>query len=248
MRMWDIRTAHGPDAIIANSAFIARRIRKVYGRVAEVIYPPVTLSQHNGELARGRHFLAASRLVPYKNIEAVVRAFRLLPDLELTVAGDGPEARKLRDLATANVTFTGFVKDEVLRQLMATARAFIFASEEDFGIVPVEAQSEGTPVLALGRGGVRESIATFPHRTGLFFSESNAEQIAACVRSFVAQEHLFSRSTCRAQANRFSADRFRAQFKAYVEMEFERNRLPNAEGTLQLLPSRNYARSRSYDR
>ena len=155
MRLWDTRTAHGPDAIIANSAFVARRIRRVYGRAAHVIFPPVTISKEKLDVPRGPHFLAASRLVPYKNIEAVVRAFRLLPDLQLVVAGDGPEAKRLRELASSNVSFTGFVSDERLRHLMNTARAFVFAAEEDFGIIIVEALSEGTPVLVLGRGGAR---------------------------------------------------------------------------------------------
>ncbi len=226
MRIWDARTAHGPDAIIANSGFVARRIRHAYGRVADVIYPPVTLSKQTLDLPRSDHFLAASRLVPYKNIDAVVDAFRNLPDLKLVVAGDGPDAARLRARAGANISFCGFVSDEELRRLMATARAFVFAAEEDFGIIVVEAQSEGTPVLALGRGGARETVVTSPQhlRTGMFFNNSEPDEIAACVRAFVAQEHLFSRTVCRAQAQRFGADRFRVEFKSYVERELENGR------------------------
>ncbi len=116
---------------------------------------------------RGEHFLAASRLVPYKNVRAVVEAFRHLPDQRLIVAGSGPEAARLRAIAGPNVSFAGFVPDAELRRLMGTAKAFVFAAEEDFGIVPVEAQGEGTPVIALGRGGVRETvIAAAPLRNG----------------------------------------------------------------------------------
>ena len=218
MRIWDVRTAHGPDAMIANSGFVARRIKKIYGRDANTIYPPVTLSKQNSDALRGPHFLAASRLVPYKKIEAIVMAFRNMPDLELVVAGSGPEAEHLKTLAGPNVSFVGFVSDQQLRHLMATARAFIFAAEEDFGIIMAEALSEGTPVLALGRGGAREIVSTSPsRRTGMFFDTPEPKAIADCVRDFVAQEHSFSRSDCRAQANQFSAKRFRSEFTSFVD-------------------------------
>jgi glycosyltransferase involved in cell wall biosynthesis len=223
MRMWDIRTAHGPDAIFTNSQFVARRVKKIYGRDARVIYPPVTLSGRSKALPAGNHFLAASRLVPYKRIEPIVRAFNTMPDLNLVVAGEGPEAERLRKLAGPNVHFVGFVPDAELRDLMATARAFVFAAEEDFGIVLVEAQSEGAPVLALGRGGARESIvANGRHATGMFFESADPASIAGCVRSFVAREGAISRQDCREHASFFSAERFRRQFVQAVDEEMER--------------------------
>ncbi len=221
-RMWDVRTAHGPDAIFTNSQFVARRVKKVYGRDAKVIYPPVTLSSRDAILPVGDHFLAASRLVPYKRIEPIIRAFNTMPDLKLVVAGDGPEAERLKKLAGANVSFMGFVSDKHLRDLMATARAFVFAAEEDFGIIPVEAQSEGAPVLALGRGGVRESVvATGGHPTGMFFDSPDPQAIAECVRSFVAREGAISRLDCRQRAALFAAERFRRQFVSAVNEELE---------------------------
>jgi glycosyltransferase involved in cell wall biosynthesis len=223
MRIWDARTAHGPDAIFTNSRFVARRIKKTYGRDAKVIYPPVTLSKRESLLPSGNHFLAASRLVPYKRIEPIVRAFNAMPDLELVVAGDGPEAGRLKQLAGPNVTFKGFVPDEQLRDLMGTARAFIFAAEEDFGIIVVEAQSEGAPVLALGRGGARESISNAAGRpTGMFFDRANPESIAECVRSFIAKEKTIARSDCRQRAGLFSAETFRSQFVSSVDEVLER--------------------------
>ena len=223
MRMWDFRTAHGPDAILTNSQFVARRIKKIYGRDAKVIYPPVTLSTRSAPLPAGKHFLAASRLVPYKRIEPIVRAFNDMPDLNLIVAGSGPEADRLKKLAGPNVTFAGFVPDAELRELMATARAFVFAAEEDFGIVLVEAQSEGAPVLALGRGGARESIAASGrHATGMFFDGADPVSIADCVRSFIAREGTISRQDCRDRASFFSAERFRKQFVQAVDEEMER--------------------------
>jgi glycosyltransferase involved in cell wall biosynthesis len=238
MRIWDACTGHGPDAMIANSGFVARRIKKIYGRDAKVIYPPVTMSTQSPELLRGRHFLAASRLVPYKKIEAAILAFRDLPDQELVIAGDGPEAERLKKLAGPNVSFVGFVSDEHLRHLMATARAFIFAAEEDFGIVIAEAQAEGTPVLALGRGGAREIISTSPRRrTGMFFNTAEPAAIADCVREFVTQEKLFSRSDCRSQASQFSANRFRAEFKSFVDDALSSNPFLNPQG-VNLQPTR----------
>jgi glycosyltransferase involved in cell wall biosynthesis len=223
MRMWDIRTAHGPDAVFTNSQFVARRIKKIYGREAKVIYPPVTMSSRSTLAPVGNHFLAASRLVPYKRIEPIVRAFNSMPNLNLVVAGDGPEAERLKKLAGPNVSFPGFVPDANLRELMATARAFVFAAEEDFGIVLVEAQSEGAPVLALGRGGARESIAaTGRYSTGMFFDSADPSSIAACVRSFVAREGTISRQDCRERATFFSAERFRKQFIQAVGEEMER--------------------------
>ncbi|OYU89637.1 MAG: glycosyl transferase family 1 [Bradyrhizobiaceae bacterium PARB1] len=217
IRIWDTRTAHGPDAMMANSNFVAKRIKKVYGRDATVIYPPVTMSTLPKDLPVGDHFLAASRLVPYKRIEAVIEAFNSMPDQKLVVAGDGPEAERLKAVAGPNISFAGFVSDERLRELMATARAFVFAAEEDFGIIVVEAQSEGAPVLALGRGGARETVSASPElRTGMFFDASEPEAIAECVRAFIAREHEFSRDVCRAHAQKFSAERFRAELMTFV--------------------------------
>ena len=220
MRLWDSRTANGPDAVVANSAFVARRIRKVYGRTAEVIHPPVTQSATRADLPRGENFLVASRLVPYKNVLAVVQAFARMPDLRLVVAGTGPEEARLREAAGPNVTFAGFVSDKELRRLMTTARAFVFAAEEDFGIIPVEAQAEGTPVLALGRGGARETVATLPpNRSGMFFAEPDPASIAACVREFTEQEGTFSRAACRAQAAQFAPEVFRTRLADFIDAQ-----------------------------
>lgn len=223
MRIWDARTAHGPDAMFTNSQFVARRIKKIYGRDAKVIYPPVSLANRDVILPVGNHFLAASRLVPYKRIEPIVRAFNAMPDLELIVAGDGPEADRLKKIAGPNVKFVGFVPDKELRDLMNTARAFVFAAEEDFGIILVEAQSEGAPVLALGRGGARESVSAIgPKQTGMFFETADPQSITDCVRSFIAKEKTISRLDCRQRATFFSAERFRNQFVSAVNEELER--------------------------
>ena len=218
MRLWDTRTASGVDAYAVNSHFVGRRVRKVYSRSSCVIYPPVQVPLAPPP-ARPREdfFLTASRLVPYKNVHAVVEAFRALPDQRLVVAGEGPELERLRAAAGPNVTFAGFVSNAELRALMGSARAFVFAAEEDFGITPLEAQSEGTPVVALGRGGVRETIVTDgANPTGMFFDEPTPAAIAAAIRAFIGREGEFSPALCHANAARFAEERFEREFSAFV--------------------------------
>jgi glycosyltransferase involved in cell wall biosynthesis len=222
MRIWDSRTSHGVDAYMVNSRFVGRRAQKIYGRSTRVIYPPVSVpatAPRRG--AKQNFFLTASRLVAYKNIRAVVEAFREMPDQHLVVAGSGPDSARLKAIAGPNVTFVGFVSNAELRRLMAEARAFIFAAEDDFGIVPLEAQSEGTPVIALGRGGVRETIRTEgPDPTGMFFDEPTSSAIAAAARSFMLRAADFSPAACHANALRFSEARFETQFKQFVSEQF----------------------------
>ena len=184
MRMWDSRTAQGVNSWVANSHFVARRVHKVYGRRAVVIPPPVTVPDRPPSAKKEDYFLAASRLVSYKNVRAIVQAFAELPDQTLVVAGDGPERGRLEAIAGQNVRFRGFLPDAEMRLLMGRARAFIFAAEEDFGIMPLEAQAEGTPVIALGRGGARETIATAgPAQTGLFFDVAEPLSHSGCGHS-----------------------------------------------------------------
>jgi len=225
LRIWDVRTAFGPDVVIANSAFVARRIRKSYGRKAVVVHPPVTQATTPIEGTRKKnYFLAASRFVPYKNIDKIVAAFAQLPDEQLIVAGDGPLAEQLRAMATPNVTFAGFVTDAEMRRLMAEARAFIFAAEEDFGIIPVEAQAEGTPVLALKRGGACETVVE--SKTGLFFDRPQPDQIVRCVREFIAIEDQFLPENCREQAASFTPKRFRNEIVAIIDRQLSAENMP----------------------
>ncbi len=221
MRIWDVRTASGVDHYIANSAFVARRMRKLYGRRAEVIYPPVRVPEQPSRLPKGNFFLTASRLVPYKNVRVLVEAFAQLPGQKLVVAGHGPDYKRLRALAGPNVEVLGFVDDEALRRLMATARAFLFAAEEDFGIAPVEAQAMGTPVVALGRGGALETvISEGENATGLLFAEPEPAQVAAAVERFIAEEGRFSPEACRRNAARFSEQRFEREFRDRVNSAY----------------------------
>lgn len=143
MRIWDVRTANGVDHFIANSHFIARRIKKVYGRNATVIYPPVDVNRFTISEKKDEYYLTASRLVPYKRIDLVVDAFAHLPDKKLVVIGDGPEMSKIRSKATKNIEILGYQDNQSMEEYMRNAKAFVFAAEEDFGITPVEAMACG---------------------------------------------------------------------------------------------------------
>lgn len=222
MRIWDYRTASGVDHFVANSEFIARRIRKVYGREAEVIYPPVDVEAFSIGSTVEDYYLTASRLVPYKKVDAIVEAFNAMPDKRLIVVGDGPCMKRLKSIAKPNVELLGYQPFQVMRDLMQKARAFVFAAEEDFGITPVEAQASGTPVIAYGRGGLLETVVelgTAAAPTGLFFPEQHAAAIVEAVERFERCGRDIDRAHCRANALRFSRERFRAQFDRFVELK-----------------------------
>lgn len=221
MRLWDVRSSLGVDDYIANSAFVARRIRRTYRREAAVIYPPVDVDEFQPDVASDgerNFYLIASRLVPYKRVPLVVEAFARMPQRRLVVVGDGPEAARVRSLAAPNVTVLGHRSRHELRELMQRARAFVFSAEEDFGIIVVEAQACGTPVIAYGRGGALEIVRGTPEpkRTGVFFYEQSADAIVEAVERFEALSPAICREACRANALRFSRQRFRAEIERAV--------------------------------
>ncbi len=221
MRIWDFRTAAGVDHFVANSKFISRRIKKVYGRGSDVIYPPVDVSAFDLCEQKEDFYLTASRLVPYKRMDLIVKAFAQMPDKRLVVIGDGPDMPKLRAVATPNIELLGYQEFSALKSYMQRAKAFVFAAEEDFGITPVEAQACGTPVIAYGKGGSLETVVASSDTskaTGVFFAEQTVESLTAAVRAFDARAGEFLPRVCRANAERFSTERFRAEFSAYVEI------------------------------
>jgi glycosyltransferase involved in cell wall biosynthesis len=221
LRIWDMRTAAGPERMIANSAYIARRIAKVYRRAADVVFPPVDTENLPFSKDKDEYYLAASRMVPYKRMALIVSAFARMRDRKLVVVGDGPEMELIRRLATPNVEICGYLDDAALRQKMSRARAYVFAAEEDFGIMPVEAQACGTPVIAFGRGGSLETVRgpDQENPTGLFFASQTEEDIVKAVRRFEATAGKFTAENCRANAERFSRATFRRDFMAIVEAE-----------------------------
>jgi len=227
MRLWDSRTAHGMDFCLANSKFVARRIRKIYGRKSTVIHPPVETDFFTpGEEKREDFYLTVSRLVPYKHIDLLVKAFAQMPENKLVVIGGGPEEARLKILAGSNVNILGQHETARVRDYMQRARAFLFAAEEDFGIVPLEAQACGTPVVAFGRGGVKETICPLNGNcgaspTGLFFTEQTVDSVINAVRTFEKEKEKISMAACRENAIRFSSDIFRKQFREFVELKLK---------------------------
>jgi glycosyltransferase involved in cell wall biosynthesis len=219
IRLWDVRTASGVDRFIGISHFIARRIEKAYRREAAVIYPPVDVLGFELCVEKDDFYLTASRMVPYKKMPMIVEAFSAMPDKRLIVIGDGPEFQKCKAVAGPNVQLLGWQPFDVLKDKLQRAKAFVFAAEEDFGIAPLEAQACGTPVIAYGKGAALETIrglnAAVP--TGVFFSTQTPEAVMEAVRSFEREQQRISPIACRENALRFSPERFRLEFTAFVE-------------------------------
>jgi glycosyltransferase involved in cell wall biosynthesis len=241
VRLWDARTANGVDWFVANSHFIARRIWKAYRRETRVIYPPVDIKNFSLSLKKEDFYLTASRMVPYKKIDLIVEAFSQMPDKKLVVIGNGPDYKKVKSKAGRNVELIGYQLSDALKNYMQRAKAFIFAAEEDFGITPVEAQACGTPVIAYGKGGVTETVVSFGSQksevgtrrclansegsdyeknlspTGIFFYEQTPMALIDAVNRFIAIEDKFNPHEIRRNAERFSKERFKKEFKGFVD-------------------------------
>jgi glycosyltransferase involved in cell wall biosynthesis len=215
IRMWDCRTANGVDEFIAISNYIARRIEKTYRRQSKVIYPPVDTDAFELKTDKGDFYLTVSRMVPYKRVDLMVDAFSRMPDKKLVVIGDGPDFRKVRRKAGPNVELLGFRELETVRDYMQRARAFVFAAKEDFGIVPVEAQSCGTPVIAYGRGGTLETVVE--GKTGMLFKEQNPDCIIDAVNRFEKIRSRFDPREIQSNAQRFSIKRFENEFRRFMK-------------------------------
>jgi glycosyltransferase involved in cell wall biosynthesis len=224
MRIWDLRTVNGVDEFIANSKFIARRIHKIYHRSAEVIYPPVDIKRFKPHGKKEDFYLTASRLVPYKKIDLIMESFANMPDKKLVVIGDGPDMKKIQKKAAKNIEILGHQPFSVLADYLQRAKAFVFAAEEDFGILPVEAQACGTPVIAYGKGGCLETVRGLDHPapTGLFFNEQTVAAICDAVKQFEKYHSQFSIEHCTQNAALFSAEVFQNKFKHFVQEKLHR--------------------------
>lgn len=222
IRIWDYRTANGVDHFIANSHFIARRIKKVYGRESAVIYPPVAVDDFELSDKKEDFYFTASRMVPYKRMDLIVEAFSQMPDKRLVVIGDGSEFDKIKRKAGPNVELLGYQPFSVLKDHMRRAKAFVFAAEEDFGITPVEAQACGTPVIAFGKGGALETVRPLgvDAPTGLFFDIQTVPSLCAAVKSFEENQQMFIPADCRLNAEKFSTQRFEREFCEFVDAKW----------------------------
>jgi glycosyltransferase involved in cell wall biosynthesis len=212
IRQWDVLSSFRVDYFISNSNYVAKRIKKMYGRDSVTIYPNIDVNFFTLCTEKKDYYLASSRLVGYKKIDLVVEAFNRMPDKKLIVTGDGPELRKIMQIARENVQIKGFQTIENLRETMQKAKALVFAADEDFGMIPVEAQACGTPVIAFGRGGCLETVRE--GETGLFFYEQSVDAIIDAVNRF--EKMSFDYKKIRDHSERFSEERFKKEIKEYV--------------------------------
>ena len=222
MRKWDVATADRVNYYIANSNNVADRIKRYYNREATVIYPPVDF---NDFTLRGNetadYYFTTARLVPYKKTKLIVEAFNQLPHLKLKVAGDGPELDELKNIAGKNIEFLGFISREDLISHFQHTKAFIAAAKEDFGITCLEAQSCGTPVIALKEGGYLETVLS--GKTGVFFKEQTPTSLVSGIQLFEETGVKFTKQEIRNHTAVFSSDRFKKEFKSFVDQKLERS-------------------------
>lgn len=220
IRQFDAIAGSRVDYYISNSDYVGQRIRKTYRRKATTIHPNIDIS--NFELCNDKqeYYLASSRLVAYKKIDTIIEAFNQMPDKKLVVIGGGPNLEAYRKLAKDNVTVMGYQPFDVLKDKMQHAKAFVFAADEDFGMIPIEAQSCGTPVIAYGHGGSLETVNG--GKTGLFFNDQTPEAIVEAVNKFESMgSQPFAPADCRQWAEGFSEERFKKEIKEFVEEKYE---------------------------
>ncbi len=219
LRKWDVKSANNVNYFIANSSHIANKIKRIYNRDADIIYPPVDTDKFSLETKKENYFLTASRLVPYKRIDLIVDAFAQMLDKKLVVIGSGPEKEKILAKATPNVDVIGYQDFESLREYMQKAKAFVFAAEEDFGIIVVEAMACGTPVIAFRQGGTAETV--IDGVTGILFPEQTVDSVVEAVKRFDIISRSINYHEIRTHSEKFSRQTFEKNMKIYVDEKIE---------------------------
>ena len=234
-RIWDYMSAARVDYFVANSMNVSKRIQKIYGREAEVIYPPVDVSSVVLDRPRGDHYLAVGQLVSYKRFDLAIEACNRL-GRQLRIVGQGEEYKSLRKQAGETVRFLGPLSDGELKEQYALCRAVLFPGEEDFGIVPVEAQAAGTPVVAFGRGGATETVigvtetteSIAEKATGIFFPQQSVDSIEEAVLKFERIEQQFSSHFIRDHARQFHQQYFKESMHRFITETLEVHRQRSA--------------------
>ena len=219
LRRWDRATAAGVHHFVAISHFIAARIRRCYGREADVIHPPVDVARFHIDEGPGDYYLVVSALTPYKRIDLAVEAANRRR-CRLVIVGTGPEESRLRALAGPTVEFLGWRDDAEVARLYARCRALVFPSVEDFGIAPLEAMASGRPVIALGQGGALETVVPPGGEappTGLFFEAQSADALAAAMARLEEGSVRFEPKALRRHAEGFDRPRFKARVERYLD-------------------------------
>ena len=212
IRNWDIKTLNRVDFFIANSKFVQERIKRTYNRDAIVIYPPVDVKKFTLCNKKDDFYLTASRLVSYKKTKLIVEAFNEMPDKKLVVIGKGEEYAEIKKIAKENIQILGYQDDKSLKNYMQRASAFVYAAIEDFGIVPIEAQACGTPVIALNEGGTAETVVDGVN--GVHFQNQTVQDICDAVKRFKIMEFDYKKISNLAQ--NYSEERFKQELVKYI--------------------------------
>ena len=227
LRKWDVASSKRVDKFVAISKYIAERIKRNYGRDSDLIYPPVDCSYFKSGLENDGFYLMVSPLAPNKRVDIAVEAFNTI-DLPLIVIGSGQEEKKLEKMAGENIKLMGWQSDEIVREHYANCKALIFPGVEDFGIVPLEAQACGKPVIAFGEGGALETVIPLDknignnnNATGLFFREQTAESLAQAVVRFEDVQGQFNEQAIRKNAESFDRAIFKDKIRKYIEKEYK---------------------------
>lgn len=216
LRMWDKMSVDRVDHFVANSQTVQRRINKYYRRQSDIIHPPVELDKFYTSTNIQDYFVTGGRLVPYKRIDIVIKAFNRLR-WSLKIFGIGPELKSLKKIARPNIEFLGRISEEKKSQLLSQAKAFIHPQLEDFGITPLEAMASGRPVIAYGAGGAMETV--IPDKTGVFFNQQNWESLIKTLLNF--NEHNWDSHHIRSSVAEFGYDKFKQKIKEYVDHRYE---------------------------
>jgi glycosyltransferase involved in cell wall biosynthesis len=206
--------------MVANSNFVRARIRHIYGRDADVVFPPVDVAERHYQRDKDDYFVTASFLAPYKRTDLVIEAFNAMPSRRLVVVGEGQQSKKLRAMAGPNVHFAGYLQRDDYAATIARAQALVFAGCEDFGIALAEAQAWGTPLIAFARGGAADIVrplGRMDRPTGLLFSRQTAAAVQEAVEHFAASRDRISPAACRQNALRFSTERFHREIARAFE-------------------------------
>jgi len=215
LRKWDLRSASNVDFFIVNSHHIAEKVKRIYNRDTEVIYPPVDVDKFGMSEHKEDYYLTVSRLVPYKRNDLIVEAFNAMPDKKLVVIGKGPELKKIKSIAKENIQVMGYQSSEVLKDYLQKAKAFVFAAEEDFGIIVVEAMACGTPVIAWNYAGTSESVVD--GKTGILFDKQTKDSIISAVKKFEGSENIFDAKIIREHSKKFSRKKFEDNIRIFVD-------------------------------
>ncbi len=211
LRSWDTRTAHSADVMVANSSYVRSRIRRIYGRDAHVVHPPVATEELPLFTDREDYYVTAAFHAPYKRTDLVIEAFNRMPSRKLVVVGDDVQSTHLRKLAGPNVEFAGFLPRAEYVQTIGRARALVYAGCEDFGITLAEAQACGTPLIAFGRGGARDIVrplGSSARPTGVLFRQQTIASLAEAVDTFEGASPAIDPADCSDNAMRFAQNRF----------------------------------------